>query len=73
MLTAADLPNDIAALKAMLLVSHAQERRREELIARLEKLVAAFKQAAFGRRSEKADPDQFERKRPAPPPYLAAF
>jgi transposase len=60
MLTAADLPNDIAALKAMLLASHAQERRREELIARLEKLVAAFKQAAFGRRSEKTDPDQFE-------------
>jgi hypothetical protein len=26
----------------------------------LEKLVAAFKQAAFGRRSEKSDPDQFE-------------
>ena len=25
-----------------------------------EKLVAAFKQAAFGRKSEKSDPDQFE-------------
>ena len=60
MLTAANLPDDVAALKAMLLAAHAQERRREELIARLEKLVAAFKQAAFGRRSEKTDPDQFE-------------
>lgn len=28
--------------------------------ARLQKLVAAFKQAVFGRKSEKSDPDQFE-------------
>lgn len=60
MLTAADLPDDVAALKALLLAANAEGRRREELIARLEKLVAAFKQAAFGRRSEKADPDQFD-------------
>lgn len=60
MLTTADLPDDIAALKAMLLAADAEGRRREELIARLEKLVAAFKQAAFGRRSEKDDPDQFD-------------
>lgn len=36
--------------------THAGRRRFE----RLEKLVAAFKQAAFGRRSEKTDPDQFD-------------
>ena len=29
-------------------------------LERLEKLVAAFKQAVFGRKSEKSDPDQFE-------------
>src|SRR6056297_3191585 len=36
------------------------ELRKDERIERLEKLVAAFKQAAFGRKSEKGDPDQFE-------------
>jgi transposase len=40
MLSPTDFPNDIDALKAM--------------------LVAAFKQAMFGRKSEKIDPDQFE-------------
>jgi transposase len=49
----ADLLEDIAALKAMLIAADAR-------IERLEKLVAAFKHAAFGRRSEKNDPDQFE-------------
>jgi uncharacterized protein (DUF3084 family) len=34
--------------------------RQDERIERLEKLVAAFKQAAFGRKSEKTDPDQFD-------------
>ncbi|ACM35492.1 MULTISPECIES: IS66 family transposase [Rhizobium/Agrobacterium group] len=34
--------------------------RKDERIERLEKLVAAFKQAAFGRKSEKTDPDQFD-------------
>jgi len=38
----------------------AQIARKDERIERLEKLVAAFKQAAFGRKSEKADPDQFD-------------
>ena len=47
-------------LKAMLIASEARNLRKDERIARLEKLVAAFKQAAFGRRSEKSDPDQFE-------------
>ena len=60
MLNAADLPDDIAALKAMLIASEARNQRKDERIERLEKLVAAFRQAAFGRRSEKSDPDQFE-------------
>ncbi|SCB61577.1 Transposase C of IS166 homeodomain-containing protein [Rhizobium aethiopicum] len=37
--------------------SATREVRKDE---RLEKLVAAFKQAAFGRKSEKADPEQFD-------------
>ena len=60
MLKAADLPDDIAALKAMLVASEARNFRKDERIERLEKLVAAFKQAAFGRKSEKSDPAQFE-------------
>lgn len=60
MLTTADLPDDIAALKAMLIASEERNIRKDERITRLEKLVAAFKQAAFGRKSEKRDPDQFD-------------
>jgi len=56
----AELPDDIAALKAMLVAAALRDQRKDERIAQLEKLVAAFKQAAFGRRSEKSDPDQFE-------------
>lgn len=56
----ADLLEEIAALKAMLIAADARDRRKDERIERLEKLVAAFKHAAFGRRSEKSDPDQFE-------------
>lgn len=57
---AADVLGEIAALKAMLVASEARNLRKDERIERLEKLVAAFKQAAFGRRSEKSDPDPFE-------------
>lgn len=60
MLDTAELPDDIAALKAMLVAAEARNQRKDERSAQLEKLVAAFKQAAFGRRSEKSDPDQFE-------------
>ena len=60
MLDAADLPDDIAALKAMLLAAQAREVRKDDRIERLDKLVAAFKQAAFGRKSEKSDPEQFD-------------
>ena len=57
---AADLLEEIATLKAMLIASEAHNLRKDERIERLEKLVAAFRHAAFGRRSEKSDPDQFE-------------
>lgn len=56
----ADLLEEIAALKAMLIAADARDLRKDERIERLEQLVAAFKHAAFGRRSEKCDPDQFE-------------
>ena len=60
MLDAADLPDDVAALKAMLIAATAREARKDERIEQLERLVAAFKQTAFGRKSEKTDPDQFD-------------
>ena len=67
MLDTADLPDDVATLKSMLIAAQAREAgkdaqiaRKDERIERLEKLVAAFKQAAFGRKSEKTDPDQFD-------------
>ena len=55
-----DLLGELATLKAMLIALEARSLRKDERIARLEKLVAGFRQAAFGRRSEKSDPDQFE-------------
>lgn len=60
MLSGADLPDDIVALKAMLIAATVRESRKDERIERLERLVAAFKQAAFGRKSEKTDSDQFD-------------
>jgi len=53
MVVLADLPDDVAELKALLLAAHDRNDR-------LERLVLAFKQALFGRKSEKLDPDQFE-------------
>jgi len=47
------LPDDVTALKAMILAQSEQN-------ARLEALVKALRQAMFGRKSEKIDPDQFE-------------
>lgn len=44
----------------MLVASEARNLRKDKRIERLEKLVAAIRQAAFGRKSEKTDPDQFE-------------
>ena len=53
MLNMADLPDDVAALKAIVIAVQARNER-------LELLVAAFKQAMFVRKSERLDPDQFE-------------
>ena len=56
----ADFPDDMDALKALLVAAEARDQRKQERIDRLELLVAALKQAMFGRKSEKIDPDQFE-------------
>jgi transposase len=53
MIATTDLPDDIDALKAMIVAQGEQN-------ARLETLVAALRKALFGRKSEKVDPDQFE-------------
>ena len=47
------LPNDIAELKAII-------RAQQDQNARLEALVASFKKALFGAKSEKIDPAQYE-------------
>ena len=57
MLSSTYFPNDIDALKAMLVAAEARDQRKQERIDRLKLLVAAFKQAMFGRKSEKIDPD----------------
>jgi transposase len=60
MLNSADLPDDIAALKALLVTSEGRNLRKQDRIDQLERLVADFKRALFGARSEKTDPEQFE-------------
>lgn len=56
----ADLIEETSALQAMLRAAEARDRCQDRQIERLERLVAAFKQAACGRRSEKSDEDQSE-------------
>lgn len=67
MIATADLPDDIDALKAIILAQQEQNAvqagvidRKETRIVQLEKLVTDFKRALFGARSEKACPEQFE-------------
>ncbi len=60
MLNPANLPDDITALKALLVASEGRNLRKQDRIDQLEKLVADFKRALFGARSEKTDPEQFE-------------
>lgn len=61
---AATLPDDIEALKAMLLAERvsktAQVAELSQRNERLERLIAEFKRALFGKRSEKLEPDQME-------------
>jgi hypothetical protein len=62
----ADLPDDIDALKAIILASQTKMadqdgiiERKEDRIIRLEKLLADFKRALYGAKSEKGHPDQY--------------
>lgn len=62
MLMEADLPDDVAALRALVLD---QAREIDEMktlsaeIERLKAIVEALQRHRFGRRSEQLDPDQF--------------
>ena len=59
-LDAADLPDDAAALKTMLVAERGMRLDLAGEVARLTAIVDAFKRAIFGRRSEKLDPGQLE-------------
>jgi hypothetical protein len=73
MTSASDLPDEIDALKTMLMAAEAQIgvqnkiiddrdgiiERKEDRIIRLEKLLADFKRALYGAKSEKGHPDQY--------------
>jgi transposase len=61
-----NLPDDIDALKAIIVASQAKMvdqdgiiERKEDRIIRLEKLLADFKRALYGAKSEKGHPDQY--------------
>lgn len=60
MITASKLPNDISALKALLVDCEDRNVRKDDRIERLETLVAEFKRALFGSKSEKVAIDQYE-------------
>jgi len=60
MMNPAELPNDIDALKAIIMASEDRNQRKQDCIDRLEKLVADFKRALFGAKSEKVSPEQYE-------------
>jgi transposase len=57
---APDLPDDPAALKALVIAGRIEKADLAEEVARLRAIVAAFQRAAFGRRSETLDPDQLQ-------------
>lgn len=55
-----NLPSDVATLQALLVDSEDRNVRKDGRIERLEKLVAEFKRALFGSKSEKVAADQYE-------------
>ena len=73
MTSRSDLPADVATLQALLIAADARLEaqsqtlldrdaiieRKEDRIVRLEKLLADFKRALYGAKSEKANPDQY--------------
>jgi transposase len=67
MIATADLPDDIDALKAIILAQQEQHAvqagviaHKETRIIQLEKLVADYKRTMFGARSEKVCPEQYQ-------------
>ena len=54
-----DLPTEVATLQALLIASEERNVRKEDRIFRLEKLLADFKRALYGAKSEKGHPDQY--------------
>lgn len=59
MTSPADLPTDVATLQALLIASEERNLRKEDRIIWLEKLLADFKRALYGAKSEKGHPDQY--------------
>ena len=59
MATLDQFPNDIDALKAIIIASEERNARKDVRIERLEKLLADFKRALYGAKSEKSHPDQY--------------
>ncbi len=55
-----NLPSDVTTLQALLVDSEDRNVRKDDRIERLEKLVADFKRALFGSKSEKVATDQYE-------------
>ena len=59
MTSVTDLPTDVATLQALLMASEERNVRKQDRIVRLEKLLADFKRALYGTKSEKGHPDQY--------------
>ena len=55
-----NLPSDVATLQTLLQDSEERNGRKDDRIEQLEKLVADFKRALFGSKSEKVSTDQYE-------------
>jgi transposase len=60
MILTTNLPSDVTTLQALLQDSEERNGRKDDRIERLEKLVADFKRALFGSKSEKVSTDQYE-------------
>ncbi len=60
MQTPAPFPDDVDALKVKLAAAEQRAARQDERIAQLEKLLADYKRALFGSKSEKIHPDQIQ-------------
>ena len=60
MISTTNIPTDVVTLQALLLASEERNGRKDDRIERLEKLVADFKRALFGSKSEKVSTEQYE-------------